>query len=160
MKKVTKNTTLRQGNKVYQPRFVMPDDKSVIWVDYSKHVQIYHGLVGKYVWSEKHDTPIIFGEHEDSCLEECFQIVAQSSRVIEGVPTINIFALENTSFKNFTLKDIEKVYKLSRAGLVANSNSNVSCHIDKLLSLEEIIEKVSQISEIIIDEQFNIIGYE
>jgi hypothetical protein len=82
--------------------------------------------------------------------DEMLNIVAQSSKVIEGVPTINIFALENTSFKNFTLKDIEKTIDLAR-----EYPSDVAGFLK-----EEIIEKVSQISEIVIDEQFNIIGYE
>jgi len=113
MKKITYKTILTQGDKTYQPRFVIPDDKITYWVDLSNHIEGIHGMVGKNVWSVRYAKPIIFGEHENSYLNECFKIVAQSELKLEGIPVISLDDYIENKWKDFLSKYplTEKMFK-------------------------------------------------
>jgi hypothetical protein len=152
MKKITYKTILKQGDNEFQPCFTENNDKVFYWVNQNQHIT--ESFLSTPVWSVRYAKPIIFGEHENSYLDECFEIVAQSEPILEGIPVI---VLDSSSPNQYTKEDIIKAYKLSRKSLVGMSNGTVSCNIDDLLSLEEIFEKLNLISVIEVDKQFNII---
>ncbi len=170
MKKITYKTTLKQGDNVFQPRFKRDDENSIYWVDFTRNVLASHA--GSYVWSVRWAKPIILGDHEDSYINECYEIVAQSHPILEEIPLITLktyiaklqanYAVKHgdldaaNHFYNgykanpnqYTLADVEKAIELSRLQIMYNGK----------VELDSIIEKINSIEQIEVDEQFNIIS--
>jgi len=156
MKTINKNTILKQEDKIYQPRFVMSDDTIIYWPDLNNPLKGIHSMVGKNVWSVRYAKPIIFGEHENSYINECFNILAQSQPKLEGIPVISLEPIGFDEFE-YTQKDIERAIELT---LIDAKKSVVwSEHYYKHLS-KQILEQINSISVIEVDEQFNILSYE
>jgi hypothetical protein len=63
-----KHNLLMIGEKLSE----MSDNVSAIW--------------GKYVYSARYNDILKFGEEENSYLDECFTIIGQHDKEIEGVP--------------------------------------------------------------------------
>jgi hypothetical protein len=122
--------------------------------------------------------------------DESLNIVAQSNRVVEGMPLISLDIINGSDkdsswdivsrmFPNlsrelfdriwsdgflsnpniFSLGDINKVIKLSRVGFnrIGFGDDGSS---DEIFDLDDIVERISNVSVINIDENFNVISYE
>jgi hypothetical protein len=182
MKKITKNTILKQENKFYNAVEV---DGVIFWVGSAISTQNF----GEWCYKE-----IIFRFNKNSAYDTFNmpkKIVAQSTNKLDGVPVISldkyirnlahdtmlnyltngnpdgdfkhstIGADENKiwwtkGYKSnpnlYTLKDIEKAYEMGY--------NDRDMDIGYGSNLPYCIEQINSISVIEVDEQFNIISYE
>jgi hypothetical protein len=174
MKQITIKTILKQGNNQYDPRFVVDKDDEIYWVDFSKNIEGVFRVVGKIVWSVRYAKPIIFGEDENSNLNECFNIVAQSSNKLEGVPTISL----ESYVKNLAIEKYGKKYEMLQGQLMffkygykSNSNQYTQKDIEKAYDLgfehrtrancplNIAINTINSISIIEVNENWEVINY-
>jgi len=145
MKEINKNTLLRCRNKTYQPVEV---DGVIYWVNQpldedgcivpksivalTKPKFINYPIISLIGYAES--IAHLYGSPYSS------QYYNWKEGFIDGY---------NSNPNQYTQKDIEKAIDLAR-----NYNDGWD------LTEEEILEQINQISEIIVDEQFNIISYE
>jgi hypothetical protein len=182
MKTITNKTILKQADKEYQPRFVMPHGKTIYWIDFSKNV--LGSDAGTYVWSVRYAKPIIFGEHENSYLKECFKIVAQSQPKLEGIPVVSLGGyvekLKNgiSEFTKLSRNEQDRYWTGKAAGFgealqLFKSNLNPNQYTQKDIqfvinlvkhplnySNEQIFEQINFISVIEVNDNWEVISYE
>jgi hypothetical protein len=179
MKTITNKTILKQGDKEFQPRFVMPDDTIIYWIDFSKNV--LGSDFGTYVWSTRYAKPIILGEHENSYLKECFKIMAQSQPRLEGIPVISLdnyverLAIESRKTATWEFSKEYKFHFIN--GYKANPNQYTKADIDIVYDLakatkdengdyimgysrENILKIINSISLITVNDNWEVISYE
>lgn len=180
MKKITLNTKLTQNNNIF---FAIEVDGIIYWIDEVKR-NSWH-ISPTYEKGIKNGVETIF--FDESYFEgyghDFFgskSIVAQSQPKLEGVPIIsldnyiqrlaNLFAVRSGCEYR---EDLVRISKGVIHGYKSTPNQYTQKDIEKALSLafmasqdgydittKEILEQINQISEIIVDEQFNIISYE
>lgn len=185
MKQITKITTLKQGDKKYYPIEI---DSVIYWIDLTAPIEeVYPQIVVEKL--NKMNTYCLFQIDNINDIDRGLQykIIAQSQPKIEFVPIIRLDSYIESlakyytgeemdrddkrlfsilcSFgkqhiqKQYTYKDIEKIFNLAREikEITANGVRGVTV---KYETFEEAAEQLNSISIIEVDEQFNIIKYE
>jgi hypothetical protein len=144
MKKINSNTLLKCGNKTYRGAEI---NNVICWID-------------------------------SSTLAD--EIVAQTSNLIQGIPVISlenyygdIHESWNIVYRMFPQISLTLFSRIFKDGYNSNPNKDTVHDLVKAIDLsrqypadvagfrkEEILEELSQISVINVDEQFNILSYE
>jgi hypothetical protein len=165
MKKITKDTILKQGNKYYQPVEV---DDVIYWCSNDK-INIDDAYLG---WEENYHTApnkrwVLYNSVSGLNGENQLKVMAQSKPIldIEEIPVIDLMANNtrliiegNDPFELhlYTQKDIWKAINLARL-------PEEYCEQDESYSkhtLQGILDQIDSISVIEVDEDFNIVSYE
>jgi hypothetical protein len=168
MKRITNKTILKQGDKEFQPIEV---DGVVYWLN-DNHIESTSSVVGKLVINIKYNQPILFRAHENSDLNECFSIVAQSSPVLEEIPVIRLDSYINKLGREEYDNGLGLIGFIS--GYKSNPNQYTQDDIVKAMAkmalfatqegskcinrLREIMQEINSIEVIEVDKHFNIIG--
>ena len=174
MKKITKNTILKQGNKVYQPIEV---DGVIYWIDVNTKNNVD---IGTMVWN---DEDFSFYTTNRICkfktTDNIYKVVAQSQPKLEEIPVISLDSyVEKMAWEAVhkgNIKD-EKQQVCGFTGWVDGYKSNPNQYTQKDIEiafglgaanhangqpfLYEVFKQLNSISAIEVDEQFNIISYE
>jgi hypothetical protein len=159
MKKITKDTVLKQGNKVYSS-VVISD--IFYWVD-------KEAIIDANTWFS---TPVGVYKSKTSMQNKStdslvHKIVAQSQPIldIKEIPVIDLAANnvrliidgeDPFELHLYTQKDIERAIDLAGNPQRIMVNGLIREHLTK----EEILEQIDSISVIEVDEYFNIVDYE
>ena len=181
MKKITNETILKQGDKIYQPVEV---DGVIYWVG-KDLVGINSETISNYCPNSNQVFLGYFEANDDELYQGIGkihpkEIVAQSQPKLDGIPVISLdsyvdslakikgenkfgLALYCDYFKEgyksnpnqYTQKDIEKAIELARERQFIKHSDNST---ESKYNHEEIIEQINSISIIEVDEQFNIIN--
>jgi hypothetical protein len=175
MKTITKNTILKQGDKVYQPVEV---HSILCWVD--KSLERNPNLT--YT-----DGEIVYKDNLILPSENFEAIVAQSSPILESIPVISLDSyverLAKENYKKHSVKDdkLSLDEQIQRSGgfiighiegFKSNANKWTKGDLVKAIDLarkypkdvagfadEEILEQISSLKEIEVDENFNVINF-
>jgi len=138
MKKITVNTKLKQGDRIFPAIEV---DGVIYW-------EKSHVKKGNFVYN--HKTKALEQTNQDTYIWFNNFIVAQSQPKLEGVPVVNQEELEKIFITSFyTQKDIEKAIQLT-----AKLNGDINKG-----RIESIIDQINSISVIEVDEIFCIKDY-
>jgi hypothetical protein len=148
MKKINKNTILQSVNKTFQP---VEKNGVIYWVDKVGKIERYWYNSSTNEIDETHELSIIQDNiNNKNHWSHCFKIVAQSSPSIEGIPIISLDNyVEGLGPNKWTDEDILKAIKLSQEGTETEYS----------YTQQEIMDQISSISLIEVDDQFNIISY-
>ena len=185
MKTITKNTILKQGDKVYQPVEV---DVVIYWL------QNRPPLDNEYWTYINEFEPVVFTKNvlSPSWYEKLhdkrnyYTVLAQSSPILESIPVISLDSyvqrLAQAQYPIFNTgimwmggsDDYNKVNKQEGFinGFKSNPNQYTKDDLVKAIELartypkdvagfanEEILEQISSINEIEVDDNFNVINF-
>jgi hypothetical protein len=161
MKKITATTRLIQGGKEYQPVEVYGviywlenrpplDDEFWTYIGNNEPIEFLKNYLPKTWYEKLHD------------INNYYTAIAQSQPILEGIPVITLDSYVNCTHcgvgitcsncekgiklnpNEFTLADVEKAANLGR---------------DRFYNNIEIIEQISSIDVIEVDESFNVINF-
>jgi hypothetical protein len=171
MKTITKNTLLKQGDKVYQPVEV---DGVIYWIEDVAYFDTSIGWYFRIIPKHKPQDGRNFYTRYSGDL----RIVAQSQPELDGIPIVNL-QLNNLSLiaevgdpidlNVYTQKDIEKAIEFILKNYTINSFGNFpagvstdSLNYSETTSqvTEKVFGQINSISVIEVDYEFNIINYE
>jgi hypothetical protein len=144
MKTITNKTLIKQGGKLYQPIEI---DKIIYWISDEKPLVGEYcsgnaiGIITKNGRKAQGWTKPSIAKPFDLLVENTFKVVAQSKEVLDSLPTITIDT-------EFTVNDIKRTIELSR-----------DYYHGWVLNEDEIINEVSNILVIEVNEKFEVIKY-
>lgn len=182
MKQITKNTTLIQGDKTYQPIEI---DGVVYWTrGLVTIMDIGAVVIETLVRGQKILMQIDTANDLD--FETQVSIVAQSQPILEGIPVVSLDVMHlaklnwgnihrtgvlgfidgyKSNPNQYTLKDIERAIELSETsgrvdmGFHRGDFYTLAEHKEHVKSKEEILEQINSIQSIEVDENFTILNY-
>lgn len=170
MKQITKNTTLKKGDKTFQPVEV---DGVIYWINPKKLV------VGEEYNDIVYNKGFVFKTNR--LFENFKEVVAQSQPKLEGIPIISLddyvkpwYKKANELYPTGRLERNHTEQEAFREGVKwkeLNPNQYTQQDIEKVIELsglsggypyskKEIFQKINSISLIEVDKQFNILSYE
>jgi hypothetical protein len=157
MKKITINTKLKMGDKEFVGFQSFGD---IFWRDESLNIVAQSNRVLNEIPLISLDPLISFdvinGIDKDSSWDIVSRMFPNLSRELFNRIWSDGF-LSNPNI--FSLNDIKRVVELSRVGFNRIGLGDDGCS-DEIFDLDDILERISNVSVINIDENFNVISYE
>jgi hypothetical protein len=168
MKKITKNTILKQGDNTYHQIEI---NGGVYWYDIKEiridNNTIRNDIIGKLAINKRHNhIGIITDINERSVTVSGTYNPTETgcsifdSLMINGFSVHNLIVFDEYGYESnsnkYTQKDIEKAIDLASNPQRIMINGLIREHLTK----EEILEQINSISVINVDNKFNVLNYE